>query len=83
MKSCFHTIGAFEAKTQFGELLDQVIQGSEFTITQHDRPVARLIGFKTDVTAQRTAATAAIHALRTRYTLQGLDARMLRSDGRA
>ncbi|MGQ0735885.1 MAG: type II toxin-antitoxin system Phd/YefM family antitoxin [Acidobacteriota bacterium] len=37
------TIGAFEAKTRFGELLDRVSRGEEIVITRHDRPVARLI----------------------------------------
>jgi prevent-host-death family protein len=83
MKSSSATIGAFEAKTKLGELLERVSHGGEFTITKHDRPVARLIGYETDLTAQRTAATAALRSLRTRYALQGLDVRTLREDGRA
>lgn len=37
------TIGAFEAKTRFSELLEQVRQGAEIVITKHERPVARLV----------------------------------------
>lgn len=39
------TVGAFEAKTKFSELLKQVSQGVEITITKHERPVARLVPF--------------------------------------
>lgn len=83
MKSSSATIGAFEAKTKLGELLERVSHGGEFTITKHDRPVARLIGFETDLAQKRTAATAALRSLRARYTLQGLDVRTLREEGRA
>ncbi len=83
MNSSTRTIGAFEAKTKLGELLERVGQGSSFTITKHDRPVARLVGFAEDLTARREAATAAIRAQRRRYTLGGLNARALREEGRA
>ena len=37
------TIGAFEAKTKFSELLERVSRGEEITITKHEKPVARLV----------------------------------------
>ena len=37
------TIGAFEAKTRFSELLERVRAGEEITITRHEKPVARLV----------------------------------------
>lgn len=37
------TISAFEAKTHFGELLDQVARGQEIVITRYDKPVARIV----------------------------------------
>ena len=77
------TIGAFEAKTKLGELLDRVSHGGSFTITKHDRPVARLIGYKQDLAAQRAEAASAIRAQRQAYTLGGLNARTLREEGRA
>lgn len=40
------TIGAFEAKTKFSELLERVSEGAEITITKHERPVARLVPFE-------------------------------------
>ena len=40
------TVGAFEAKTKFSELLESVSQGAEITITKHEKPVARLVPFE-------------------------------------
>jgi len=38
-----NTIGAFDAKTHLGELLERVSQGETFLITKHGRPMARLV----------------------------------------
>lgn len=37
-----HSIGAFEAKTHFSALLEQVEKGEEMFITKHGRIVAKL-----------------------------------------
>ncbi|HET8523551.1 MAG TPA: type II toxin-antitoxin system prevent-host-death family antitoxin [Thermomicrobiales bacterium] len=37
------TIGAYEAKTHFSRLLDEVSEGQTITITKHGRPIARLV----------------------------------------
>jgi prevent-host-death family protein len=37
------TVGAFEAKNKFSELLDEVERGGEVVITRHGKPVARLV----------------------------------------
>lgn len=83
MNNMAATIGAFEAKTKLGELLERVGQGASFTITKHDRPVARLTSFADDRTQQRAKATDELRALRARYSLGDLDARSLREAGRA
>jgi prevent-host-death family protein len=36
------TIGAFEAKTHFSELLAKVHEGALFIVTKHGKPVAQL-----------------------------------------
>jgi prevent-host-death family protein len=36
------TVGAFEAKTHFSELLEKVREGMVFVVTKHGRPVAQL-----------------------------------------
>ncbi|MGL4729851.1 MAG: type II toxin-antitoxin system Phd/YefM family antitoxin [Bosea sp. (in: a-proteobacteria)] len=37
------TVGAFEAKTKFSELLDRVERGEEVIVTRHGRRVARIV----------------------------------------
>ena len=37
------TVGAFEAKTKFSELLDRVAGGEEIVVTRHGKAVARIV----------------------------------------
>jgi prevent-host-death family protein len=37
------TVGSYEAKTHLSELIEEVEQGAEITITRHGTPVARLV----------------------------------------
>lgn len=37
------TVGTFEAKTKFSELLDRVEQGEEVVVTRHGKAVARIV----------------------------------------
>lgn len=39
---CMHTIDAFEAKTHFSSLLDNVEKGEQIIITKHGKAVAKL-----------------------------------------
>jgi prevent-host-death family protein len=50
------TVGAFEAKTKLGQLLDRVEHGEVIIITRHDVPVARLVPFERDVDRVRVRA---------------------------
>jgi prevent-host-death family protein len=52
------TIGSFEAKTHFAQLLERVEQGEEIVITRCGKPVARLVPAHTghDVAAAQSAA---------------------------
>ena len=43
MKTADASVGAFEAKNKFSELLKRVGRETEITITKHDRAVARLV----------------------------------------
>ena len=43
MKTTTLSVGAFEAKNRFSDLLDRVGRGAVVTITKHDRPVARIV----------------------------------------
>jgi prevent-host-death family protein len=76
-------VGAFEAKTKLGQLLDQVEHGEEIIITRRGRPVARLgpavPGF--DRQAARQAAQR-IRAMSKGVTLGGLKIKDLINEGR-
>ena len=82
MKTTDVALGAFEAKNRFSELLNRVGRGEEFTITKHDRPVARLVPALPQTKDRRKKATAELRALRERYSLKGLSVRSLIDEGR-
>jgi prevent-host-death family protein len=82
MKTSRSSVGAFEAKNRFSELLEQVQHGAEVIITKHDHPVARLIPVSATADADRKRATAELRALSKRYSLKGLSVRELIAEGR-
>ncbi len=82
MEPVTSVVGAFEAKTKPAELLERVRQGETFTITKHEKPVARLVGCGHEIKERREHATKALKSLRKRYSLEGLDVRQLKEDGR-
>jgi prevent-host-death family protein len=53
------TVGAYEARTRFAELLDQVRQGQTITITRRGEPIAELAPAGAARAAQRRAAAEA------------------------
>jgi prevent-host-death family protein len=76
------TIGAFDAKTRLSELLDQVEQGAEFTITKHGRPVARLMPLDPAQRADVAEAIASLRQARRGWRLDEPTRRELRDEGR-
>lgn len=83
MKTSPVWVGAFEAKTKLGNLLERVGHGTSFVITKHDKPVARLIGYDDDKAARRADVVAQMRALRASYRLGGISIRKLRDEGRS
>ena len=78
-----NTIGAYEAKTHFSELLDKVESGQEITITKHGTPVAKLVPVKRKHTREeRRAAIERIKKLSEGLSLGGLKIRDLINEGR-
>lgn len=76
-------IGAFEAKTRFGQLLDQVEAGDEIVITRRGKIVARLVPPAGAVDREAGAQAAArIRARRRGIRLGGLKIEDLISEGR-
>ncbi|HEX7508243.1 MAG TPA: type II toxin-antitoxin system prevent-host-death family antitoxin [Polyangia bacterium] len=82
MKTKQSSVGAFEAKNRFSELLDRVQHGAEVIITKHDRPVAKLVPASATAEADRKRATAELRTLSKRYSLRGSSARELIAEGR-
>ena len=64
-------VGAFEAKNNFGQLLDWVEQGEEVTITRHGKQVARLVPVRPGF--NRAEARAALQRIRDRAEKRRLD----------
>ncbi len=77
-------IGAFEAKTKLGQLLDWVEGGEEVIITRRGRPVARMVPpGSAIVDRERTRAAAQrIRDMRKGVTLGGLANKSLINEGR-
>lgn len=61
------TIGSYEAKTRLPELLRQVEQGEQFTITRRGVPIARIVGME-DTVEERRAIIERMKAARERRT---------------
>jgi prevent-host-death family protein len=82
MKTGTISVGSFEAKNRFSELIDRVGRGAEVTITRHDKPVARIVS-ATDLQAEkRKRAVAELRQMRGRYNLKGSTAKKLIAEGR-
>lgn len=82
MKTGALSVGAFEAKNRFSDLLDRVGRGIEVTITKHDKPVARIVPAADAVEEKRKRAAAELRSMRRRYSLKGVTTRELIDEGR-
>ena len=74
--------GAFEAKTHFSSLLDQVEKGEQVIITKHGHPVAKLISTKTPDKEDMRLAIKRLKAFNKTNRLGELDWKALRDEGR-
>jgi prevent-host-death family protein len=78
-----NTVGEYEAKTRFSELLARVAAGEEITITRHGHPVARLIpALRARSVESRWEAILKMRVLASRNRLDGLRVRDLIAEGR-
>lgn len=82
MDTPMRTVGAFDAKTHFSTLLDQVARGGEVLITRHGHPVARLVPAGVVDRERVTQAIEKLKALRAGSTLGGIPWKELRDAGR-
>jgi prevent-host-death family protein len=76
------TVGAFEAKTHFSQLLERVAGGEQVTITRHGMPVARLVPVAAPDRERIRQTIRRLKAFSEGQTLGGLSVRDLRDEGR-
>ncbi len=77
------TIGFYEARTHFSQLLDQVVRGKKVLITRHGKPVAVLGPPPAEETRDVRQVVAAMKELRRGNRLgEGLSLRDLIEEGR-
>lgn len=60
------TVGLFEAKTHFSELIARAERGEEVVITRHNKPVAKIVPIREvspELVAQRMEALEALQAI--------------------
>jgi prevent-host-death family protein len=78
-----NTVGAYDAKTRFSELIERVAEGEEFTITRHGAPIARLVPVKKQSTPEeRRKAIERMREIAARTRLGGLKIKDLINEGR-
>ena len=77
------SVGAYEAKTHFAQLLERVAKGERVIITRHHIPVAVIQPVPPAPAISPEQTIAEIKALRRQYHLRGLDIRELKEEGRA
>jgi prevent-host-death family protein len=77
------SIGAFEAKTHFSALLEKVEKGEVIVITKHGKAIARLSPLGSNKTTVKNAITELKQfQSKHQFTLNGLDWKTLRDEGR-
>lgn len=77
------SMGAYEAKTHFSELIERVERGEEVTITKHGTPVARIVPLRKESTpADRSAAIERALVAREKLSLGKSTIRALIREGR-
>jgi len=76
------TVGAFQAKTHFSALLEQVAKGEQIIITKHGHPVAKLLPVTITDRENRKEAIKHLKEFNKTNTLGDLNWKTLRDEGR-
>jgi len=77
------TIGAYEAKTHFSQLIERVTRGERIIITRHNTPVAMLQQVSPQPASSPEQVIAQLKVFRRRYRLNGLTVQEMKEAGRA
>ena len=75
-------VGVFQAKAKLSELIDQVLKGSDVTITRHGRPVVRLVPAKAAAEVDRSEAVAALRKFSKGIKVGRIDLKSIIAAGR-
>ena len=76
------TVGAYEAKTRFSQLLDEVAAGHTITVLRRGTPVARLTPVTPSTGGDPDDVVAQFREIRQGARLNGLTVRELIEEGR-
>ncbi|MFM8455096.1 MAG: type II toxin-antitoxin system Phd/YefM family antitoxin [Gammaproteobacteria bacterium] len=77
-----HTVGAFEAKTHFSALLEEVEKGDQILITKHGRLVAKLVPPNTNNNKEEIQQAIVELKNFAEKNILGMDWTILRDEGR-
>ncbi len=77
------TVGSYEAKTHFSQLMERVARGERVIITRHNTPVAMLQPVSPQPKGSPEEIIAQVKAFRRRYRLEGLNIKEMKETGRA
>ena len=76
------TMGAFEAKTHFSKLLEELEKGEEVIITKHGHPVAKMVPMVKHDKDRIRQTIERLKILGQEHSLGGLNWKTLRDEGR-
>jgi len=76
------TIGIYEARTRWSEVIDRVSKGEEIVITRHGTPVAKLVPANGHVKTPVAEAIAQLRQFRRKHKLRGLTIKQMIEEGR-
>lgn len=76
------TIGIYEARTRWSEIIDKVGKGEEVTVTRHGVPIARIIPVDSEKRLAVRDAIAAMKEFGRGKSLRGLSLKKMIKEGR-
>jgi prevent-host-death family protein len=76
------TLGIYEARTRWSEVIDRVAKGEEITITRHGMPVAKLVPANGRGKPSVADAIGELRQFRRKHKLRGLTIRQMIEEGR-
>jgi prevent-host-death family protein len=76
------TLGIYEARTRWSEMIDRVGKGEEITITRHGTPVAKLVPADGRAKVAVAEAVEELRKFRRKHKLRGLTIKQMIGEGR-